>query len=227
MAASRRRMLALEKKTAEWFPRKWGLVRQETTLDFREPSSLRILSRDVTHRSLAVATALFFLAAAGCRRDEITHVRVAKRAPAAPQGSARSIAWTLPEGWTQSVASGVRTASLKPAVAGHVEVSLTVLPGTAGGNLANVNRWRGQLGLSAIDDAAIASLRATVQSKAGAFAMYDFTSEGQKKRRMIVALAVVEGGTLFVKMLGDVAPVGAARQEFISLVEGIHVVAAN
>ncbi|TMB35869.1 MAG: hypothetical protein E6J61_01015, partial [Deltaproteobacteria bacterium] len=61
------------------------------------------------------------------------------------------------------MASGVRTASLKPAVAGHVEVSLTVLPGMAGGDLANVNRWRGQLGLSAIDDAAIASLRATVQ----------------------------------------------------------------
>jgi hypothetical protein len=181
----------------------------------------------VTRRSLAVPAALFFLAAAGCRRDEITHVRVAKKAPAVPQAPARSVAWTLPEGWTQSVASGPRTASLKPAVAGHVEVSLTVLPGMAGGNLANVNRWRGQLGLSAIDEAAVASLRGTVRSKAGPFALYDFTSEGEKKSRMIVALAAVEGGTLFVKMLGDAAPVGAARQEFISLVEGIHVVAAN
>jgi len=179
--------------------------------------------------SLAAAAALSFLAAAGCRRDrdEITHVRVAKTAPVAPKAASRSIAWTLPAGWTQSVASGVRTATLKPAVARHVEVSLTVLPGTAGGNLANVNRWRGQLGLSSIDEAAIASQRGTVHSKAGPFALYDFTSEGRKQSRMIVALAAVEGATLFVKMLGDAAPVGAARQEFISLVEGIHVVAAN
>jgi hypothetical protein len=183
----------------------------------------------MTRPSLAAAAALCFLAAAGCRREreEITHVRVAKTAAAAPKASARSIAWTLPEGWTQSVASGPRTASLKPAVAGHVEVSLTVLPGAAGGDLANVNRWRGQLGLSALDEAAIASLRRTVQSKAGPFNLYDFTSEGEKKSRMIVALAALGAGTLFVKMLGDAAPVGAARKDFLSLVEGIHVVAAN
>jgi len=180
----------------------------------------------VTRPSLAAAAALLLLAA-GCRNDQITHVRVAKTASAVPEASARSIAWTLPEGWTQSVAKGPRTASLKPAVAGRVEVSLTVLPGAAGGELANVNRWRGQLGLSAVDQAAIATLRATVQSKAGPFDLYDFTSEGEKKSRMIVALAALGGGTLFVKMLGDAVPVGAARAEFLSLVEGIHVVAAN
>lgn len=223
MAASRRRTLAFEQQMAGWFPRQC----LESAFDFREPSGLRIVCRKVTRPSLAVATALFFLAAAGCRHDEITHVRVAKKAPAVPHAPARSVAWTLPEGWTQSMASGPRTASLKPAVAGHVEVSLTVLPGAAGGDLANVNRWRRQLGLSAIDEAAIPSLRATVQSKAGPFNVYDFTSDGEKKSRMIVALAPVGGGTLFVKMLGDAAPVGAAREEFISLVEGIHVVAAN
>src|SRR5207248_4586296 len=105
----------------------------------------------------------FFQAEDGIRDRTVTGVQTC----ALP--ISRSVAWTLPEGWTQSVANSPRTASLKPAVAGHVEVSLTVLPGAAGGDLANVNRWRRQLGLSAIDEAAIPFLRATVQSKAGPF----------------------------------------------------------
>jgi hypothetical protein len=40
---------------------------------------------------------------------------------------------------------------------------------------------------------------------------------------MIAALAVVSGNTWFLKMAGDPRAVGAARTDFIHLVEGLHV----
>src|SRR5207302_7349661 len=47
----------------------------------------------------------------------------------------------------QLAAKGVRFATLKPAVDGQIDISVVVLPGPAGGELAIVNRWRDQVGL--------------------------------------------------------------------------------
>lgn len=63
--------------------------------------------------------------------------------------------WTLPEGWRELPASGMRYATLKFDAAGHsLELAISQLE-SAGGNseetiLANVNRWRGQLQLPPI-----------------------------------------------------------------------------
>jgi hypothetical protein len=184
---------------------------------------------------------VLLVAAHGCRRDEVTHVRIAKAAGTGVVRSAQvadvpaatltsTIGWTLPQGWTQAgaqLAGGMRYATLKPGVPGRVEVSVVVLAGTAGGELANVNRWRGQLGLPALDDTGLSAARATVRSKAGPFSVYDFANGGRKQSRMIAAAAALDGSTLFVKMLGDAGPVGAARSDFLHLLEGIHVDAAN
>jgi len=176
---------------------------------------------------------------AACRREEVTHFRVAKSAPAAPAQAAEAaamsmvpamepakpvtpLAWTLPAGWTQAVAGGMRYATLKRA-GSAVDVSVVVLPGTAGGELANVNRWRGQLGVAPLDDAAAKSARSLVQTKTGPFALYDFESDDSKPSRMIAARAVFEGNTWFFKMLGEPGAVGAARKDFIHVLESLHV----
>jgi len=63
--------------------------------------------------------------------------------------------WDLPEGWSQQPGSGMRYATIRP-VPEEPSVELSVIPlPTAGGNetdyvLSNINRWRNQLGLSAI-----------------------------------------------------------------------------
>jgi len=190
---------------------------------------------------LQASIAALLLAAAGCRRDDsITHFRAPKAmetsaaralpsagpdipAPPAPSGALR---WTLPKGWTQKEAGGMRFATLKPP-ADRVDVSVIVLPGPAGGELANVNRWRAQLGLSAFDEAALASARKIVKTKAGPFAVYDFSSEGEKKSRLISALAVLDGNTWFLKMLGDAPAVASSRSDFFRLLEGLHVDPTN
>ena len=192
------------------------------------------------------------LVVAGCSRDEVTHFRVAKAPGTAPEpgrsgavrtgavvppGSApagmegdvaappapeRGLAWTLPAGWKDERSSGMRYATLKPGVAGHLDGSVVVLPGPAGGELPNVNRWRGQIGLPPLDGAALAAARRVVKSRAGALAVYDFTSEGAKRSRVIAGSIEAGGSTWFVKLSGDADAVAAARADFLKLLESLR-----
>jgi hypothetical protein len=197
-------------------------------------------------RRVALAALACAVVSTACRREEVTHARVAKQAPPeslvraigmgeapaggpgdavptppSPSGSS-ALKWALPKGWTQSVAGGMRYATLKPPVPGRIDASVVVLPGPAGGELANVNRWRGQIGLPPIDEAALGGARKTLRTRAGTVSVYDFTSEGQKKSRVIAGLASADGNTWFVKMTGDAETVGAARADFVHLLESLH-----
>jgi hypothetical protein len=199
---------------------------------------------------LSVATSLVL--APGCKRDEITQAVTAKGAsepapsgmagampmpmpgPGTPPGmagevpppptptGAEALKWTLPTGWTESRPGGMRYATLKPSADSKLEASVVVLPGPAGGELPNVNRWRGQIGLPPIDAAALATARQSVKTKAGDISLYDFTGEGEQKSRMIAGLLTTDGSTWFVKMVGDAEPVGAVRPDFIHLLETFH-----
>ena len=72
---------------------------------------------------------------------------MAKAAQAAPEFS-----YTVPEGWEEFPPQSVRKANFRVAgERGNAEITVTVFPGDVGGNLANINRWRGQIGLEAID----------------------------------------------------------------------------
>ena len=63
----------------------------------------------------------------------------------------KKIKYTVPEGWEDLPASGIRKANLKVSDEnGTAELTVLVFPGDVGGRLANINRWRGQVGL---DDA--------------------------------------------------------------------------
>jgi hypothetical protein len=69
------------------------------------------------------------------------------------------------------------------------------------------------------------SARTTLATKAGAVAVYDFAGEGAQKSRLVAALAETAGNTWFLKMVGDAQPVGAARADFLNLVQSLHHVA--
>jgi hypothetical protein len=142
--------------------------------------------------------------------------------PPVPTGE-DSVSWTLPKGWTESRPSGgMRFATLKPPVEGQIDVSVITLPGPAGGELANVNRWRGQIGLAPVDEAELSRSRKTVTSPAGTVSVYDFTSEGSTPSRMIAGLLVTRGNSWFIKMVGEPGPVAAARADFIRILETLR-----
>jgi hypothetical protein len=184
------------------------------------------------------------VACAACRRGEVTHYQMPKsvesgsmntaverprsdRAPAPPAPGAVALRWTLPKGWSESASSGMRYATLKPGAKGRIDISVIVLGGAAGGELANVNRWRGQIGLAPIDERALTAARNVVQSKAGAVTVYDFSSDGANKTRLVAGLLLTDESTWFVKMMGDESAVASARPDFLQLLRSLRLDAAN
>jgi hypothetical protein len=189
----------------------------------------------VFHRVIPIGCAALVAAVAGCSRDDVTHFRVPKAPESAPLAATAPAAldlpappkggglrWTLPKGWTESAGGQMRYATLKPPVAGKIDASVVVLPGPAGGELANVNRWRGQIGLPPLDEAALAKARKVVKTKAGPLKVYDFTSEGATRSRLVAGLAEAKGDTWFVKITGDADAVGAAREDFMKLLGSLR-----
>jgi hypothetical protein len=143
-------------------------------------------------------------------------------APPRPTGSG-ALKWTTPKGWTENPGSGMRYATLLPPGGGKAEMSVVVLPGPAGGELANVNRWRGQIGLPPLEESALGAARKTVQSKAGTVAVYDFTGAGDVKSRMVTGLlATPDGNTWFLKLVGEADPVGKAKPAFMKFLESLR-----
>jgi len=199
----------------------------------------------IAKTSLLAGVGLLALAV-GCGRDQVSHFRVPKEAvadhpdhpghemegmppaagdmPAPPRPTGQgSLKWSLPKGWSEMAGEGMRYATFKSPVPGKNEASVVVLPGAAGGELANVNRWRGQIGLGPIDETALAAARMVVKTKAGALNVYDFTSEGQAKSRMVAGLlSTPDGNTWFLKLTGDAGPVAKAKPDFMHILESLR-----
>ncbi len=134
-----------------------------------------------------------------------------------------SLKWSLPKGWSELPGEGMRFATFKPPHAGKLEATVVVLPGPAGGELANVNRWRGQIALPALDEVGLAKSRTTIKSKVGTVNVYDFTSEGQAKSRMVAGyIATPDGNTWFLKLTGDADPVAKAKPDFMTILGSLH-----
>jgi len=175
--------------------------------------------------------------AVACSREDVTSYRVAKvptpvvasaapmqaasaSLPPAPQGGA--LRWTLPAGWSEKPGGQMRYATLQAPVTGRLDASVVVLPGPAGGELANVNRWRNQIGLPPLDDGALAKARKSVKTKAGTVKIYDFTSASTPPTRVVAGLAEGKGDTWFVKMTGDASTVAAVRDDFMKLLGSLR-----
>lgn len=76
----------------------------------------------------------------------------------APTSSSSGFRYELPDSWRPTDAKATRALSFYAGEGQAVECYVTVLGGTAGGELANVNRWRAQLGLEPVDSAALDAL---------------------------------------------------------------------
>lgn len=92
--------------------------------------------------------------------------------------------WTLPTGWSQQSASGLRFATLTIDDTPKVETSVTVLPAGAGdvsqGVLANLNRWRGQLSLPPLKSEQLSQATEELSLSDGLTAVY-VNLEGKAK----------------------------------------------
>jgi hypothetical protein len=139
-------------------------------------------------------------------------------APDIPVNSA-PIRWTVPAGWEEKPASGIRRGSfdIKGEKAGKAEVVITSFPGEVGGVLANVNRWRSELALAPVEAGDLASEPVTVDSFQGK--LFDIAGASA---RTVVALIPRNGDSWFIKLRGDTAIVATAKPAFLEFLKSIH-----
>jgi len=117
----------------------------------------------------------------------------------------------VPESWMRVPEKPPRALDLR--VDAEVECSITVLQGTAGGARANIDRWRGQIGLEPLDDAQFAGLEVVPMLGNGALLVEASSSESG-------VLAAVSAGTersVFVKLTGPLGQIGRHRAAFLDL----------
>lgn len=128
--------------------------------------------------------------------------------------ASRALNWTDPAGWKRETGSGMRVATYQ--LGDGFECSVISLSGTAGGDLANVNRWRGQMGLP--DVPSLQGLATQVKTPLGTSLLVDLEGSGPQQGKRMVAAIVNEGGTSwFFKLTGPSDAVGRAKPSLVKL----------
>jgi len=131
--------------------------------------------------------------------------------------------WTVPSGWQTVPPSQFLTAeySVAGADGAKAEVNVAQLAGSGGGVLANVNRWRGQIGLEPVDETSLAKLTTTATVPGGQATFVDMTgtdANGQTTR-LVAAIVPVGDQTWFYKLMGDEKAVATQKDAFTKFVQ--------
>ena len=118
----------------------------------------------------------------------------------------------VPAGWTEVAPTSSRTINLQIAANTAAECYVTLLAGDGGGDLANVNRWCGQLGHAAWNPDELAA--APRLAMLGGEAIVVILGSASSERALLGALAKVDGRSVFVKFTGPGELLFAQRAAF-------------
>jgi hypothetical protein len=202
------------------------------------------------HRLLPLA-AIALLGLTSCRDSKITTYRVPKeKFPAMPAAAAAAanapgatmantavttangpgLTWSAPAHWTAKAASAMRKGSYAiTADSGETaDLSITAFPGDVGGDLANVNRWRGQIQLPPLAAAELSGATAHLDVNGLHLTTVDFTGgPTAKPQRVIGAIIPVGNATWFFKLSGPAALVGREQAAFATFLQTIRASSAT
>ena len=162
---------------------------------------------------IPIVLALFLLA--GCQKEQIRVYTVARERKA-----------ELPSHWQQVPAGQMQRQRYQIAVDDlKAELTVSAFPGEAGGLLANVNRWRAQVGLDAVGSDQLTGIVSPLDS-AGANAklvVMTGTNAADKRPVRVVAAIVPRGDmTWFFKMNGDVALVEREQETLLKVIPDLR-----
>jgi hypothetical protein len=176
------------------------------------------------------------LCLAGCERNEIKVYSVPKEQPAAmasmgapsggaqPEGMASSapqLRWKTPDGWKEGAPSEFRVASfhIKGSGGKDADVSVIPLPGGAGGDFSNVNRWRNQVGLEPVSEAEFAKIAEPVEIAGQPAKLYDAAG---KSLHILAAIQWRGEAAWFFKMTGDPELVTQQKPTFVEFLKSVR-----
>ena len=193
--------------------------------------------------ALPVAAALVFMMA-GCGRDNVKVYKVDSSdalvtpPPAAspatmpdglpvPDNSGQpKLKYTLPAGWKEKALTQLRVASFEISENGKTaDVSVIPLGAMSGGDAANVNRWRGQVGQAPLDEDALTKLAEKVEAAGQPADLYDIagTSPGSgDAERIIGTILHSDTATWYFKMSGDANLAEKQKGSFIAFLKSVE-----
>ena len=150
---------------------------------------------------------------------------------AGQDGMVQQFGWTTPAGWTEKsrTPGSMRKGSWSIDGEPRTDCSLIALGGSGGGLAANVNRWRGEMGLEPLDDTAIAQLprrtllgrEAVYLNLAGTFSGGMGGSGPIQDARMLGVILALPQAMIFIKLTGPAAVVEANQGAFEALADSI------
>jgi hypothetical protein len=145
--------------------------------------------------------------------------------PMPDNNSQPSLQYTLPAGWEKKALSPMRVASFGISQDGkQADVSVIPLGGMAGTDPANVNRWRGQVGLGPQTEAEASKLAEKVSVGAEPADLYDLagTTPGNGEAQRILGVILHRDDTAwFFKMTGEAGLVEQQKPTFIAFLKTI------
>jgi len=169
-----------------------------------------------------------------CREPRVEYYRVPKEtAPAPASDKARAstpvptgreqLTWTTPDHWVAKDAGPMRKGSYAIAgTGGEADLSITAFPGDTGGLTANLNRWRGQIGLAPLTSAQLEESLLHLDANGLHFDVVDFTgAAGGVPVRILGAVLNRPGETWFFKLTGPEAVAAGEKPAFINFLKTV------
>jgi hypothetical protein len=161
-----------------------------------------------------------------CDREDI-HAYHAPKAPSdaptkAQAPAPRKVTWDVPEGWrTVQSSQQVRIVTFRAGPGDGIEVSVAAFPGDVGGLLANINRWRGQVGLEPAQESDLPTMVKIVRGRGGDIALADFA--GANAQQLLAAIVKPgDGQSWFIKATGTPDAVAPIRESFAKFAASIR-----
>ncbi|HEX5791456.1 MAG TPA: hypothetical protein VFY13_09880 [Luteolibacter sp.] len=130
-----------------------------------------------------------------------------------------ALTWTLPDGWVAQYGSESRYATVRVPKIEGVELAVSWFPGDVGGDVANVNRWRSQVGLDALGEQEALALIQKIEAGPKTLSLVDLAGP---EKRMLAAWARHGENTWFFKLTGAKDSLDACKQPFSELVASVR-----
>lgn len=146
---------------------------------------------------------------------------------ATPEASGDGPKWNVPAQWVETGPRPMilNSFSVSDDAGAKAEITISHFPGTVGGVLANVNRWRGQMGQGPIEAGQLDGMTETLATADGKATLVDFMgtdSKTSQPARLVAAIVPHGEGTWFYKLMGDGKVVGGQKDSFVQFVKSVH-----
>jgi hypothetical protein len=144
-------------------------------------------------------------------------------AAAAPTAEGRP-QWEVPEGWRETPPTRMLLARFEAGGdSGKAEITVSMFPGDVGGTVANVNRWRAQIGLAPWGEGEVTQALTQIEVEGGTAMVVEFAEEKAQGGRRLIGVIWPRGThTWFYKMVGDDAAVVAEKAALMRFVKSVR-----